>query len=155
MVTERIGEVIPPILFGSFANPAFDRIVVDINEVASCLLVSQFRHTSERALEEGPFPVTNTIVLPGEDGRDIPFEGGQVALPFRDDASVDVIRHLTQFQDPDIVLLGKGAKNGKVHQVVADAVKNDFAINGNLIDVVDNTTVKTAISSPHGFLASA
>ncbi|MBR5107593.1 MAG: hypothetical protein IK098_06105 [Bacteroidales bacterium] len=66
-----------------------------------------------------------------------------------------MVRHLTQFQDPDAVLLGEGAKNGKVHQVVADAVKNDVAIDGNLIDVVDDTTVKTAIPSPHGFLVPA
>jgi hypothetical protein len=64
---------------------------------------------------------------------------------------MDVVRHLTQFQDSDAVFPGKGAKNGKVHQMVADAVKNDVAIDGNLIDVVDDTTVKTAISSPHGF----
>jgi hypothetical protein len=67
------------------------------------------------------------------------------------EASVYVVRHLAQFQDPDAMLPGEGAKNGKVHQVVADAVKNDVALDGNLIDVVDDTTVKTAISSPHGF----
>jgi len=64
---------------------------------------------------------------------------------------MDVIGHLAQFDDTDVVLLCIRAENGKVHQMVSDVVKNDFALPGNLIKVVDDTTAETAISSPHGF----
>ena len=99
--------------------------------------------------------MADLVVLPGEHGRDIPLEGGQVALPVRNDTPVNVIRHLAQLQDTDIVLFRKRAKNSEVYQMVADAVKNDVAFDCDLIKVVDNTTVKPAISSPHGFLAPA
>jgi hypothetical protein len=155
MIIVRISEIVPPILFGLFADPAFDRIVVHIDEIASGLLVTVFRDASEWTLEKWTFAMADTVVFPGEDSRGIPLEGGQVTLPIRGETPVDVVRHLTQFQDPDAVLPGECAKNGKVNQMVADAVKNDVAINGNLIDVVDDTTVKSAISSPHGFLVPA
>lgn len=99
--------------------------------------------------------MADSVVFPGENGRGISLEGRQTVFPVRDNTSVDVVRHLAQLQDSDAVFPGVDAKNGKVHQVIADAVKNDVAIDGNLIDVVDDTTIKTAISSPHGFLVPA
>ena len=53
MVVVRICEIVPPILFGLFANPAFDWIVVHIDKVASRLLVPEFRDASEWTLEKG------------------------------------------------------------------------------------------------------
>ena len=155
MVTSSIGQIIPPILFCLFANPTLDRIVVDINKIAAGLLVTVFGYAPKRAFEERSFPMANLVVLPGENGRDVPFEGGQVALPVRNDTSVNVIRHLAQLQDMDIVLFRKRAEDSEIHQMVADAVKNDVAFDCDLIKVVDNTTVKTAIPSPHGFLTPA
>ena len=52
MVIVRICEIVPPILFGLFADPAFDGIVVHINEVAPRLLVPEFRDASEWTLEK-------------------------------------------------------------------------------------------------------
>ena len=155
MLASRIGQIIPPILFRPIAYPTLDRIVVDIDEIAAGILVPVFGHAPKRTFEEWTFPMAYLVVLPGEHGRDIPFEGGQVALPVRNDASVNVIRHLTQLQDMDIVLFCKRAKDSEVHQMVADAVKNDVTFDCDLIKVVDNTTVETAIPSPHSFLAPA
>ena len=152
MVAQGIGQVVPPVLLRLHANPTLHRIVVHIDKIAPGFLVSVFGHAPEGSLEKRSFPMADLIVLPGKNGSDIPLKGREPALLVHRNASVDVIGHLAQLDDMDVVLPCIRAEDGKIHQVVADAVKNDFALAGNLINVVDATTTESAISSPHGFL---
>jgi hypothetical protein len=49
---------------------------------------------------------------------------------------MDMVRHLTQGQDPDVVFLRFGAEYGEKHQIVTDAVKDQETVPGSLVQMV-------------------
>lgn len=133
MVVIGIGQVVPAVLLGSGHQLAFDRIVLHINQIRANLLLLELRSSAIGAFQDWTFPMEPFIVLPREEGVRLALEAFQVLFPVRQDGIVDMIRHLTHREHPDMVLPGRYTIVGEIDQMVTVSVEQDTAIGGPLV----------------------
>ena len=133
MVVIGISQVVPPVLLGPGHQLAFDRIVLHINQVRADLLQLELRRPAIGAFQDGTFPTEPLIVLPGEGSVRLALEAFQIFLPVSQDGIMDMIRHLTHREHPDMVLPGRYAIVCEIDQMVTVSVEQDTAIGGPLV----------------------
>ena len=129
-------NVIPAVFFRMRTELTLRRIVPYIQDICPGFLGSGFRDAAIRGVEQRPLEMGILPVHPHKTariGRDecrefLPGSGIQ--------GGMDMVRHLTQGQDPDVVFLRFGAEYGEKHQIVTDAVKDQETVPGSLVQMV-------------------
>ena len=136
MATVHVSQEIPSILFGMLYRLLDNGIVADIDEILLYSLLFKLGGVSELPIEQMAGQAVLPIVHPGELCRQVSHKRGKNLCGGSSQLDVIVIEHDAERQDPDPILPGQDAEQGKPNQTIDGRIKANAPVGGNLINVI-------------------
>lgn len=136
MAIVHISQKVPSVLFGMFYCLLDNGIVADIDEILLNFLLFELWGVSELPIEQMAGQAVLPVVHSGELCRQVAHEGGQNLSGGSSQLDVIVVEHNAERKDPDPILPGQDAEQGKPNQTIDGRIKADAPVGGNLINVV-------------------
>ena len=119
---------------------SLNRVIPKVDDIRASCFVANFRNASEGVLEQRSFAVALYVVKQGVLSRYFLNARRQFLLIACHKAAVQVIRHYCHRYGTNVMLSDGCTKQGEINETIKNVVKQQIAIDGPLVAVVDNPT---------------